>query len=166
MIILIIDFILFLISKSVLADIISKWIKFSCIYENFLLSYSQNKGLEVTKIRNPRGVIILKEEDDETALFHRLMPILIVGNSVIIICNRNSSHLLSYYNMFSVSQIPAGVINLLSSEYIKELELSLCGMDYADYAKLFFSEDNFEETYMKLTKPKQIIMPLINNVDM
>lgn len=153
---------MFLISKSALADIISEWIQFSCIYENSFSSCSQSKGLEVTKIRNPRGVIILKEKD-EAVLFHRLIQILTVGNSVIVICDTNSSSLIPYCNMFSVSQIPPGVINLLSSEYIKELELSLCGMYYESYAKQFFSENNLEKTYINLTKPKQIIVPLINN---
>lgn len=156
---------MFLISKSVLADIVSKWIQLSCIYEHSVLSCSQSKGLEVTKIRNPRGIIILKEED-EAVLFRRLMQILTVGNSVIVICDTNSSSLIPYCNMFSGSQIPPGVINLLSSECIKELESCFCGMDYEKYAEQFFSEDNFEKIYINLTKPKQIIMPLINTFDM
>lgn len=96
------------------------------------------------------------------------MQILTVGNSVIVICNTNSSSLIPYCNIFSVSvsHIPSGVINLLASEYIKELELSLCGIDYEQYAKQFFSEDNFEKIYINLTKPKQIIMPLVSTFDM
>ncbi|XP_071567841.1 uncharacterized protein [Temnothorax nylanderi] len=144
--------------KSLLADVISKWIKFSCIYEKSLSCVSQSGGLEVTKIRNPRGVIILKEEN-EAVLFSRLMQILTVGNSVIVICGRNSC-LVPYCNMFLASEIPPGVINLLSREGVKELELSLCGMDYESYAKQFFSEDNLEKTYINLTKPKHIIVPL------
>ncbi|XP_071567832.1 uncharacterized protein [Temnothorax nylanderi] len=145
--------------KSVLADIVSEWIKFSCIYVNSLSCVSQNGRSEVTKIRNPRGVIILKEEN-EAVLFRRLIEVLTVGSSVIVICDANSCSLVPYCNMFSVSEIPPGVINFLSSEKVKELELSLCGMDYASYAKQFFSEDDLEKTYINLTKPKHIIVPL------
>ncbi|XP_024883465.1 uncharacterized protein LOC112462106 isoform X1 [Temnothorax curvispinosus] len=147
--------------KFVLGDITSQWIKFSFIYENSLSWVSQSEGSEVTKIRNPRGVIILKE-DDEIFLFQRLMQILTVGNSVIVICDSNFCSLVPYCNMFSVSEIPPGVINLLSSENVKDLELSLCGMDYESYAKQFFSEDpdDLEKTYINLTTPKQIIVPL------
>lgn len=145
-------------SKSALVDIISTWIKFSSVYKNSLFC-SQSGELEVTKIRYPKGVIILKEED-ETVLFRRLTQVLTVGNSVIVICNTNFCNLASYCNMFLASEIPPGVINLLSNETVEELELSLCGMDYASYAELLFSENSLEETYRKLTKPKQIILPL------
>jgi len=132
-----------------------------CIYENSL-SCSQggsNTKLEVTKIRNPRGIIILKAKD-ESSLFNQLMYILIAGNSVIVICDTDSCSLVPYCNMFSISNIPPGVINLLSSENINELELSLCGMDYASYAKQLFSVNDHEKTYINLTKLKQIIVPL------
>lgn len=141
-----------------MADIISTWIKFSRIYENSLFC-SQSGGLEVTKIRNPKGVIILKEKD-ETILFRRLMQILTVGNSVIVICDTNSCSLAPYCNMFLASEIPPGVINLLSNENVRELELGLCGTDYASYAEQLFSENNLEEMYINLTIPKQVIMPL------
>ncbi|XP_071567836.1 uncharacterized protein [Temnothorax nylanderi] len=144
--------------KSVLADVVSKGIKFSCIYVNSLFYVSQSEGLDVIKIRDPRGVIILKEEN-EAVLFHRLMQILIVGNSVIVICDANSCSLVPYCNMFPISEIPPGVINLLSRKDVKELELSLCGMDYESYAKQFFSEDDLEKTYISLTKSKHIIVP-------
>jgi len=111
------------------------------------------------KIRNPKGVIILKEEN-ETVLFRRLIQILTFGNSVIVICNTDSCNLVPYCNMFSASEIPPGVINLLSNENIKELELALCGMDYANYAEKFFSTINLEKIYINLTIPKQIILPL------
>jgi len=145
--------------KCVLANMISKWINFSYIYENSSLS-SQNQGLEITTIRCPRGVIILKEEDeDEVILFCRLMQILTVGNSVIVISDTNFCSLVPYCNMFSASEIPPGVINLLSSDCIKDLELCLCGMNYASYAEQLFSED-IKEIFKKLTIPKQIVMPL------
>ncbi|XP_036144802.1 uncharacterized protein LOC105836166 isoform X2 [Monomorium pharaonis] len=144
--------------KSALADIISTWIKFSSVCENSLFC-SQSGGLEVTKIRYPKGIIILKEED-EAVLFRRLTQVLTVGNSVIVICNINFCSLAPYCNMLLASDVPPGVINLLSNETIKELELSLCGTDYANYAELLFSENSLEETYIKLTKPKPIILPL------
>ncbi|XP_011874330.1 PREDICTED: uncharacterized protein LOC105565610 isoform X2 [Vollenhovia emeryi] len=105
-----------------LADKILKWIKFSCIYENSL-SCAQSGALEVTKLRNPNGIVILKEAN-ETVLFRRLMQTLTVGNSVIVICDANSCNLISYCNMFSVSEIPPGVINLLSSLNIKALKVN------------------------------------------
>ncbi|XP_024883464.1 uncharacterized protein LOC112462105 isoform X2 [Temnothorax curvispinosus] len=143
--------------ESVLADVVSKEIKFSCVYANSLFYVSQSEGLDVTKIRNPRGVIILKEEN-EAILFSRLMQILIVGNSVIVICDANSCSLVPYCNMFQISEIPPGVINLLSRKDVKELEL-LCGMDYESYEKQFFSEDDLEKTYINLSKPKHIVVP-------
>ncbi|XP_018392921.1 PREDICTED: uncharacterized protein LOC108771988 [Cyphomyrmex costatus] len=145
--------------KSALADLISSDIeKFSYICQNSL-SCSQKGRLEVTKIRNSKGVVILKEED-ETVLFCRLIQILTFGNSVIVICNTNSYSLAPYCNMFSTSAIPPGVINLLSNEDIKKLELALCGTNYERYAEQFFSENNIEKIYMNLTIPKQIILPL------
>lgn len=145
-----------------MANIIAKWLNFSYIYEDSSLS-SLNQGslnLEITTIRCPKGVIILKEED-EAILFRRLMQILTVGNSVIIISDTNLCSLVPYCNMFSASEIPPGVINLLSSDNMKELELFLCGMDYASYAEQsFFSKDCIEEIYENLTVPKQIVMPL------
>ncbi|KYQ59762.1 hypothetical protein ALC60_01147 [Trachymyrmex zeteki] len=144
--------------KSILVDIISTCIKFSYVYQNSL-SCSQSGGLEVTKIRNPKGVIILKAED-ETVLFRRLIQILTIGNSAIVICNANSCSLAPYCNMFSASAMPSGVINLLSNEDLNKLELALCGTSYESYAEQFFSENNMEKIYMNLTISKQIILPL------
>jgi len=141
-----------------LADIIATDIKFSYIYQNSL-SYSQSGGLEVTKIRNPKGVIILKAED-ETVLFRQLTQILTIGNSVIVICDTNSCSLAPYCNMLSASAMPSGVINLLSNEDLNKLELALCGTNYESYAEQFFSENNMEKIYINLTIPKQIILPL------
>ncbi|XP_012064110.1 PREDICTED: uncharacterized protein LOC105627437 [Atta cephalotes] len=144
--------------KSVLADIIATDIKFSYIYQNSL-SCSQSGGLEVTKIRNPKGVIILKAKD-ETVLFRQLTQILTIGNSVIVICDTNSCSLAPYCNMLSASAMPSGVINLLSNEDLNKLELALCGTNYESYAEQFFSENNMEKIYINLTIPKQIILPL------
>lgn len=146
-------------SKFLLADRIRKWIKFSCIYETSLLC-SQNRRSEITKLCKPRGVIILKEKD-ETVLFDQLTQILIAGNSVIVICDgKNSCDLAQYCDIFSVSGIPPGVINLLLSEKLETLAFSLCAIDYDLYAKRFFSKDNPEKTYINLTVPKQIILPI------
>lgn len=141
-----------------MADKILKWIKFSNIYETLLCS--QSERLEITKIRKPRGIIILKEKD-ETVLFDQLTQILIAGNSVIVICDgKNSCSLAQYCDKFSVSEIPSGVINLLSHDNLKTLEFSLCTTTYDSYAEQFFLEDNPKKTYINLTIPKYIILPI------
>ncbi|KAM0734670.1 Long-chain-aldehyde dehydrogenase [Formica fusca] len=145
--------------KFLLADRISKWIKYLYIYESSLLC-SQSRRSEITKFRKPRGVIILKEKE-ETLLFDQLTQILIAGNSVIVICDgKNSCNLVQYCDMFSMSEIPSGVINLLFSEKLDTLEFSLCATDYDLYAERFFSKDKPEKTYKNLTVPKQIILPI------
>ncbi|XP_011700263.1 PREDICTED: uncharacterized protein LOC105457345 [Wasmannia auropunctata] len=152
--------------KSDLATLILTWIKMS-FYENSLFC-SQSEELEVTKIPNPKGIIILKEEEiplkkDEFPLFTRMIQILTAGNSVIVINNTNSCNLAPYYNIFSAAGIPPGVINLLSNENIQELELALCGTDYASYAKQFVpisQPRNPEKMFMNFTTPKYIIFPL------
>lgn len=146
-------------SKFLLADRILKWIKFSYIYETSLFC-SQSGRSEITKIRKPRGVIVLKEKD-EAVLFDRLTQILITGNSVIVICDgENSCSLVQYCDMFSVSEIPSGVINLLSNDKLETLEFSLCATNYDLYAEQFFSKDNPEKTFINLTVPKHIILPI------
>ncbi|GAB1862237.1 Aldehyde dehydrogenase domain-containing protein [Camponotus japonicus] len=145
--------------KFALADKILKWIKFSNIYETSLLC-SQSGRLEITKMRQPKGVIILKEKD-ETVLFDRLTQVLIAGNSVIVICDgKDSCSLAQYCDKFSVSEIPSGVINLLSHDNLKTLEASLCATTYDSYSEQFFLKDNPEKTYINLTIPKYIILPI------
>ncbi|KAL6262331.1 hypothetical protein P5V15_007422 [Pogonomyrmex californicus] len=144
--------------KFKLADVISRWIRFSYIYEDLLDSHSGTLNMKVTKIRNPKGIIVLREKS-ETVLFGRLMQILTFGNSVIVICNEHFCSLAPYCDMFSTSQIPPGVINFLSSKDIKKLELDLCETNYEFYAKRFFT-DNFENVHTTLTILKQIIVPL------
>lgn len=137
---------------------LTDWIKkLSFNYENST-SYSERDGLEILKIRNPMGVIILKEGTEKTTLFLRLMQILIVGNSVIVISDKKSC-LAEYFHMSSISdnEIPPGVINFLSSENINKLEL-LCRTDYASYEKRFWTGNN-AEVCINLTKPKHIILP-------
>lgn len=142
-----------------MADKILKWIKFSNIYETSLLC-SQSERSEITKIRKPRGIIILKEKD-ESILFDRLTQILIAGNCVIVIYDGKDSYSIAQYcDKISVSEIPSGVINLLSNDNFNTLQFSLCIIDYDSYAERFFSRDNPEKTYINLTVPKYIILPI------
>jgi len=122
------------------------------------LLYSQNGRLEVIQDRVPRGVIILKEKTEEN-LFLRLIQILISGNSVIVLSDANSCNLAPYCDIFSLSKIPQGVINVLSNENTSDLELSLCATDYANYEKQFFTF-SLEKMYKNLTLPKQIVLSL------
>lgn len=138
----------------------SKLINSLYIYEKSLF-YNQNGRLEVTHIRKPRGVIVIKESD-ETVLLCRVIESLFAGNSVIVICDLLSCSLigsLSYCDLFSTSNVPPGVVNLLSGESTKALEEVLCPKDYENYAKQLFTEDN-RSTYINLTVPKQIILSL------
>lgn len=142
-----------------MADKILKWIKFSNIYETSLLC-SQSEKSEITKIRKPRGVIILKEKN-ESILFDRLTQILIAGNCVIVICDGKDSYSIAQYcDKISASEIPPGVINLLSHDNLETLLFSLCKTDYDSYAEQFFSKDNPEKTYINLTVAKYIILPI------
>lgn len=120
------------------------------------LFYSQNNKLEIIQKRIPRGIIILKEKTEET-LLSRLIQILISGNSVIVLHDANSYSLASYCDIFSLSKIPRGVINVLSNEDTSDLELSLCGTDYANYEKQLFTV-NLKKTYLNLTLSKQIVL--------
>ncbi|XP_072752066.1 uncharacterized protein [Anoplolepis gracilipes] len=100
--------------KFKLAEIILNWIKLSYIREG-LPCYYQNDRLEVIRIPKPLGTVILKEKD-ECTLFRELTQSLIIGNSVIVICNPNLYILAPYYDMIKHSEIPPGVINFLSSK--------------------------------------------------
>lgn len=147
---------IFLFSKFLLGDIVSRWTAFPLFNETSLVC-SQNDRLEIIKHRIPRGVIILKEKTEEI-LFLRLIQILISGNSVIVIADANSCSLAPYCDIFSTSNIPRGVINFLSNENTSDLELSLCATDYANYEKQFF---NLEKIYINLyTLPKQVVFSL------
>jgi len=48
-------------------------------------------------------------------LFSYLTLSLIVGNCVIVLCNQFSCNLAPYCDIFSASEIPPGVLNLLSN---------------------------------------------------
>ncbi|XP_014472362.1 PREDICTED: uncharacterized protein LOC106743239 [Dinoponera quadriceps] len=92
-------------SKLELADIISKWAK-SDLFEN-LITHPQSDRLEITVIRKSRGIIILDAGD--------LNVILVNGNSVIALCDSVCS-LASYRIMFTATDIPPSVINMLLIE--------------------------------------------------
>lgn len=147
-------------SNFLLAERVLECIKlFSYIHQTLSVS-PQCERLEIKKTRKPRGVIILKEKD-ETVLFDRLTQILITGNSVIVICDgKNSCSLAQYFSMFSLCDIPSGVINLLSNNKMETLEVSLCTTSYDFYAEQFFAKDNPEKTYINLTKPEYVIFPI------
>ncbi|XP_050451610.1 uncharacterized protein LOC126851561 [Cataglyphis hispanica] len=106
--------------KFLLANIVLKWIKMSYIAGKTIDCY-QNKRFEVIQIRKPQGTIILKEKDEIT-LFRELTQSLIIGNSVIVICDPDLCILAAYCDMFKISGIPPGVINLLSGENLENVQ--------------------------------------------
>jgi len=103
----------------------------------------------------PLGIVILKEQE-ENILFHRLLKILISGNSVIIIHNANFYNFAPYCDICTTCGIPSGVINMLSHDNIESLEFYLCKLDYATYVKNVYS--NNLPHYP--TQSKYIILPL------
>jgi len=144
-----------------LVAIVERWLKFSYLFPYIQGWYSENGLTEVTNMRTPLGVIILREEN-ENVLFFRLILTLIAGNSVIVIFDANVCNLTPYCDMFSTCGIPPGVINLLSHEDINVLEYKLCSKKYTNYASNFFLKGNSKEIYIKqysnLTMPKSIIL--------
>lgn len=124
---------------------------------------TQNRMVEVIQNRMALGVIILRE-GNENVLFFRLMQTLIAGNSVIVIFDANFCNLTWYCDMFSMCEIPSGVINILSQENIDLLEYKLCSMKYSDYANQIFSKGNSLKSYIatndKLTMSKYIVLHL------
>ncbi|XP_029675899.1 uncharacterized protein LOC115243228 isoform X1 [Formica exsecta] len=103
-----------------LAKIVLKWIKMSYIAGNTIDCF-QSERFEVIKARKPQGTIILKEKDEIT-LFRELTQSLIIGNSVIVICNPDLCTLAPYCDMFKISGIPPGVINFLSSQNAGDIQ--------------------------------------------
>lgn len=150
-------------SKFLLSTLVARCTKFARFYENSSGYCAHDEKLELITTRKPRGIIILREENENT-LFFRLTQSLLAGNSVIVIFNENFCNIAPYLYMFSMSEVPPGVINMLSSEYIINLESRLCGTQYSVYAKRYFSEGNLIEKYTKsytqLSLPKQIVHPL------
>jgi len=99
-------------SKFLLAKTVSKWIKLSKVFENILIC--RDERLESIIVHAPKGIISLHHED-EVILFSYLTLSLIIGNCVIVLCNKFSCNLAPYCNIFSASEIPPGVLNLLSN---------------------------------------------------
>ncbi|XP_070162444.1 uncharacterized protein [Polyergus mexicanus] len=137
-------------NESLLADTISKWLKLPYFSINQLthheIEFKQQK-FEITKIRIPRGVILL-EEKEKVTMFLELTQSLITGNSVIVICKPDLCILPLYCDIFSTATIPPGVINFLSSEFIQNV-------NYDELAAL-----NPEEVYSYLTMNKHIVVCL------
>ncbi|XP_029155562.1 uncharacterized protein LOC114928495 isoform X1 [Nylanderia fulva] len=131
-----------------LSSLIEGCTKFITFYENSNGYCTQN--LELINSSKAIGIIILREKN-ETILLLRLTQCLLAGNSVIVICNEKFSNIKSYLNIFSMCDIPPGVLNMLSSECIENLESRLCGIEYSDYAKQYFSEEPIFEKYKNYT---------------
>jgi len=81
------------------------------MFENTLIC--QDEQLESVIIHAPKGIVSLYHED-EVELFIYLTLSLIVGNCVVVLCNQFSCNLAPYCNIFAASEIPSGVLNLLS----------------------------------------------------
>ncbi|XP_077265709.1 uncharacterized protein LOC143899346 [Temnothorax americanus] len=148
--------------KLALAAIVTRWLKFLylCPINGYIY---QNGKAEMTDVRKPLGIIILREEKESVLLF-RLMQTLIAGNSVIVMFDANFCNLTPYCDMFSTCGIPPGVINLLSHEDANMLEYKLCSAEYTDYADRYFlkgtSKDAYVGPYLNLTTTKYIIVRL------
>ncbi|CAL1687934.1 unnamed protein product [Lasius platythorax] len=131
--------------KFILASTVLNWVKFSYICESQTYYCIQSERFEISKIYMPQGTVILKEKDENT-LFQELTQSLIIGNSVIVICNPDLCLLAPYCNMFKMSGIPPGVINLLSRE----------NTDLFIYDK--FRNTTIHGIYSDLTTAKYIIV--------
>ncbi|XP_014472333.1 PREDICTED: uncharacterized protein LOC106743216 [Dinoponera quadriceps] len=141
-------------NKFELTDIILKWTKSSHFYENSIM-HPQSGRLEITEMRKPRGIIILKGKN-LNVLFWQLTLALITGNSVIVLCNDVDCSLIPYCDMFSTSGIPPGVINMLSIEKMKDILYGNFKIDES----LFFTQEGKENFCMKFTIPKIIVLPV------
>lgn len=143
-----------------LSNLVERCIEFATFYENSFGYCTQDENLELTNSAKAKGIIILREAD-ENILFLRLTQSLLAGNSIIVICNENFCNIKPYMYMFSMCDIPPGVINMLSSECIMDLESRLCGTKYSIYASRYFSEeDRFKKNknpYINLTLMKHIV---------
>ncbi|KMQ82548.1 hypothetical protein RF55_22585 [Lasius niger] len=139
-------------NESLLADIVSKWMKLPYFCINRLTgheieSVEAPERFEITKVRIPKGVIIL-EEKDKVTLFRELTQCLITGNSIIVICDPDLCTLAPYCDIFLTATIPPGVINLLSSNILEDVK-------YDNLAEL-----KPEEVYVQLTINKHIVLCL------
>ncbi|XP_029176371.1 uncharacterized protein LOC114944571 [Nylanderia fulva] len=101
-----------------LSKAVSKWLNMSYVYGKMSF-YNKTEKFETLRVFRSK-IVILKEKDGIT-LFQELTQNLIIGNSVIVICNPDLCILAPYCNMFKMCGIPSGTINLLSiknTEYI------------------------------------------------
>jgi len=133
----------FLFSKFLLSKTVSEWIKLSKIFENMLICYDEK--IESVFIHAPKGIVSLYHED-EVALFSYLTLSLIVGNCVIVLCNQSSCNLAPYCNIFAASEIPPGVLNLLSNRDL--------------FSQIKFLNYTPKSLFCATTKSKNIILPL------
>ncbi|XP_011638019.1 uncharacterized protein LOC105427797 [Pogonomyrmex barbatus] len=125
-----------------LALIVSNWVLFSKWYKSSL-SFAKFGFAMSAKVRKPKGIITLMEEDG-TVLFDKLIQSLVIGNTVIVICTSNSFNLAPYCDIFSTSGIPPGVINLLSCEDVMPLSDN-------------YTATELKDIYYQFTVSKQII---------
>ncbi|XP_011866089.1 PREDICTED: uncharacterized protein LOC105561051 isoform X2 [Vollenhovia emeryi] len=105
--------------KFQLANTMLDWIKLSNIESQLLC---QDGRLELIAFNMPKGIVPILYSDEVKAFCHLTLA-LIVGNCVIVICNKNSCTLPSYFNMFSTAEVPPGVVNLfLSKEFCQHFK--------------------------------------------
>ncbi|XP_071626993.1 uncharacterized protein [Temnothorax longispinosus] len=122
--------------KVKLSKIVQKWTTFPRLYKDSLIPQYPPLWVTIIRIRKPKGVITLMEQN-ETDLFRKLAQSLIIGNSVIVICTKQSCDLAPYCDMFSTSGIPPGVINLLSFENVKSLSEGYNASEPSDVYRQF-----------------------------
>ncbi|XP_072752717.1 uncharacterized protein [Anoplolepis gracilipes] len=129
--------------ETLLAQTVSKWLKLPYFCINTLTRH-ETEQFEITKVRQPRSIVLLEEKDNVT-MFRELTQSLITGNSIIVMCNPDLCTLAPYCDVFSTARIPPGVINLLSTtQYISS--------NLPDLTKL-----NPKEVYSQLTMNKYVV---------
>jgi len=113
------------------------------MFENMLIC--QDERLESVIIYAPKGIVSLYHED-EVVLFSYLTLSLIVGNCVVVLCNQFSCNLAPYCNIFAASEIPPGVLNLLSNRDM--------------FSQIKCPNYTSKSLFYATTKSKNIILPL------
>ncbi|XP_029176409.1 uncharacterized protein LOC114944591 [Nylanderia fulva] len=132
--------------KFLSSEIVSKWINMSYIYGKRTINSNTERFEEIT-IYKPKGVVIL-HESFEFIFFKKLTQNLIIGNSVIVICNPDLYNLVPYCNIFKMCGIPPGVVNLLSIENAINHENT----------NIDLSTENFVTTLLNFTITQNIII--------
>lgn len=89
-------------------------------YPDFALQCLQIGRLEVKITYMPRGIIIFENTiTNYIVVLKKIITSLLFGNSIIIICNRNSHYpFVQFCDLISCCEIPPGVINMLLGENI------------------------------------------------